>query len=137
MSISNILAPGESAAKSVTKQAQLSQEDFFKLLTAQLTAQDPLKPMDSQDFLSQLAQLNTLQSSAALTDTLTAVLQQQSFASGAALLGKLVRGNDVQGREVIGIVSSVSTATGDVQLLVGGDVVPLANVIEVVQPPQF
>ena len=136
MSISNILAPGEASTTSARNKAQLSQEDFFKLLTAQLTAQDPLKPMDSQDFLSQLAQLNTLQSSAALTDTLTAVLQQQNFSSGAALLGKLVRGNDVNGTEVTGIVSSVSTATGSVQLLVGGAVVPLANVIEVVQPPQ-
>ncbi len=50
MSISNILAPGE-ASQSALQQAQLSQEDFFELLTAQLTAQDPLKPMDSQDFL--------------------------------------------------------------------------------------
>jgi flagellar basal-body rod modification protein FlgD len=133
--INNILAPGESAATSARKQAQLSQEDFFELLTAQLTAQDPLKPMDSQDFLSQLSDLNGLQATAALTDTLTAVLQQQNFASGAALLGKLVRGNDVAGAEAIGMVSSVSMEGGQVQLLVNGSVVPLANVVEVVQPP--
>lgn len=135
MDTSSLLPVTASTAQSAHKRAQLSQEDFFKILTAQLTAQDPLKPMDSQDFLSQLAQLNTLQSSAALTDTLTAVLKQENFASGAALLGRQVRGNDVQGNEVIGIVSSVSTASGEVQLLVGGAVVPLANVIEVVQPP--
>ena len=34
----------------------LSQQDFLNLLVTQMTAQDPLKPTDSQDLLSQMRQ---------------------------------------------------------------------------------
>lgn len=39
----------------------LGQEDFLKLMTTQLKNQDPSKPMDSGEFLSQMAQFGTVQ----------------------------------------------------------------------------
>ncbi|MFQ5450403.1 MAG: flagellar hook assembly protein FlgD [Nitrospinaceae bacterium] len=39
----------------------LGKDDFLKLLVAQLQAQDPLSPMDAQDFSAQLAQFSTLE----------------------------------------------------------------------------
>ena len=40
----------------------MGQEDFFRLMVAQMKSQDPTKPMDGQQQLAQLAQFSTLQS---------------------------------------------------------------------------
>jgi flagellar basal-body rod modification protein FlgD len=42
-----------------TKQS-LGQEDFLKLMTAQLNNQDPFKPVDNTDFIAQMAQFSTV-----------------------------------------------------------------------------
>jgi len=42
------------------KEAALQQEQFLKLMTTQLTHQDPLKPMDNGNFLGQMAQFSTV-----------------------------------------------------------------------------
>jgi flagellar basal-body rod modification protein FlgD len=39
---------------------ELGQEDFLKLMTTQLKSQDPLKPADNAEFMSQLAQFGTV-----------------------------------------------------------------------------
>lgn len=51
----------DSAVSSATKTV-MGQEDFFKLMIAQLKNQDPTKPVDGQQQLAQLAQFSTLQS---------------------------------------------------------------------------
>lgn len=47
---------------SAVKKTVMGQEDFFKLMIAQLKNQDPTKPVDGQQQLAQLAQFSTLQS---------------------------------------------------------------------------
>ena len=131
MESGSILSPTASAVQSTQQNTQLAQEDFFAILTAQLTNQDPLEPMDNQDFLGQLAQLNTLQSTAALTETLNALLLQQTLASGASLLGKVVRGTSETGQEVTNVVNAVTSEGGKVKLLVGDQVVLMEDVIEI------
>lgn len=48
------------AAGSSAATAGLGQSDFLTLMMAQMKAQDPMKPMDSSEFLSQLAQFSTV-----------------------------------------------------------------------------
>ena len=38
----------------------MNQEDFLKILLTQLTYQDPMKPMDNQEFMAQMAQFTSL-----------------------------------------------------------------------------
>ena len=38
----------------------IDQEDFFRILVTQLSYQDPLKPIDNQEFIAQLAQFTSL-----------------------------------------------------------------------------
>lgn len=40
---------------------QLGQEEFLKILIAQLSYQDPLNPMDDRDFIAQMAQFSSLE----------------------------------------------------------------------------
>ncbi|OAI18955.1 flagellar hook capping protein [Methylomonas koyamae] len=53
------LATTATASASTQKQS-LGQDQFLKLLTTQLTHQDPLKPMDNGEFLGQMAQFSTV-----------------------------------------------------------------------------
>ena len=41
-----------------SKKSEIGQADFLKLMTTQLQAQDPFKPMDSSQFLGQIAQFS-------------------------------------------------------------------------------
>ncbi|TAL42573.1 MAG: flagellar hook assembly protein FlgD, partial [Methylovulum sp.] len=43
-----------------TKTTSLSQDEFLKLMTTQMTHQDPTKPMQNGEFLSQMAQFGTV-----------------------------------------------------------------------------
>ena len=50
--------------------SELGQEDFLALMVAQLENQDPTKPMDNNEFLSQMAQFSMVKG----IETSTAVL---------------------------------------------------------------
>ncbi len=51
---------GLSSGAAAPARDQLGQEEFLKLMITQLTNQDPFKPMESSQFLGQLAQFGTV-----------------------------------------------------------------------------
>jgi len=70
-----------------------SKEDFMKILLKQLNYQDPLNPMDSTQFTSQLTQFSTLEQLTNMNSTLDNVLAFQHSmqnASIANLIGRTV-----------------------------------------------
>ena len=92
MAIQNITsAASQSApAKSLTDKT-VTQDDFLKLLIAQLQNQDPLKPMDNQEFAAQLAQFNSLGQLIEINSKLGALQSGQGSTSqynAASLIGK-------------------------------------------------
>jgi len=54
------LATTSQAKTSEPQKQSLGQEQFLKLLTTQLTHQDPMKPMENGEFLGQMAQFSTV-----------------------------------------------------------------------------
>ena len=48
----------------------MGQDDFLNMLVAQLNYQDPMNPMDSQQFAAQLAQFTTVEQLASINDNL-------------------------------------------------------------------
>ncbi|MBM4443354.1 MAG: flagellar hook assembly protein FlgD [Candidatus Rokubacteria bacterium] len=69
----------------------LGKQEFLKLLITQLRNQDPMNPLDQNQFLSQTAQftsLENLQNIVAELAEMKALTQHQSVAQGAALLGR-------------------------------------------------
>jgi flagellar basal-body rod modification protein FlgD len=71
----------------------LGKDDFLKLLITQLRNQDPLNPLDQNQFLAQTAQfsaLESLQNIGVQISDLRQLAAGTSFAQSAALLGKTV-----------------------------------------------
>ncbi|WP_445371567.1 flagellar hook assembly protein FlgD [Methylomonas sp. HW2-6] len=54
------LATTNSSSSANSQKQTLGQDQFLKLLTTQMTHQDPLKPMDNGEFLGQMAQFSTV-----------------------------------------------------------------------------
>lgn len=125
-------SPPASAQSALPKRdLRLSREDFLKLLTAQLTHQDPMEPLNNQEFIGQLASLESLESTYQLRGGLDNLLKFSSFGTAASLIGKHVRGVDETGAQVTGMVEQISLDKGKVQLVVAGKKVPLSGVTEV------
>lgn len=93
--------------------AGLTQQDFLQVLMTQLSYQDPLKPMDNEQFLAQMAQFSSLglmQQQNDKTDTLLAI---QSAAQTVGLLAHSVQMNTNTGVQVgtVGAISFLSDGT--------------------------
>jgi len=74
------------AAPADTAQSSLGQEDLFKILLTQLNYQDPLKPMDNQEFIAQLAQFTSLEQTQQMNQKLDQLLQSETVGQAISLL---------------------------------------------------
>lgn len=108
------MAVNSISAASASQPAQSSNiaiQDFLKILTAQLNSQDPLKPVDNQEFVGQIAQFTSLEQSRQLNAKIDELLSVQSSLQSVGLLGKTV---DISqnGGVVTGKVTALDFATG-------------------------
>jgi flagellar basal-body rod modification protein FlgD len=106
----------------------LNMEDFVKLMVSELQNQDPLNPMDNSQMLQQLSQMQSINSSKKLTETLDSVLLGQNLANASNLIGKVVVGLTADGKEVTGTVDKATLVNNVPYLNVGNDSIPIANV---------
>jgi flagellar basal-body rod modification protein FlgD len=79
-----------STAKSVTDAFGLSFESLLKIVLTQLTYQDPLKPMDNYEFVSQLAQFSQIQQGTKMNENLEQLVSAQATVQATSLLGRMV-----------------------------------------------
>ena len=73
-----------------TQAASINQQDFLQILLTQLTAQDPLKPMDNTQFVAQLAQFSQLEQTQEISASVTNAIAIQTSTQTVGLLGKYV-----------------------------------------------
>jgi flagellar basal-body rod modification protein FlgD len=103
----------------------LGQNDFLKLMIAQLQAQDPLQPANTNEYVSELAQFTQVEQ--------TTNLAGSSELSGAVqLIGHTVTYNNGAGAIVKGVVQSVQAGSPPTVTVEGVAGVKVASVVEVV-----
>lgn len=84
--------------------ASLNYDAFLKLLTAQMKFQDPTKPMDATQFVSQLASFSNVEQAIKTNSKLDALITGMALNQADALIGKTVTSADGL---VTGKVSSI------------------------------
>ena len=93
---------------------QLGQEQFLKLMTTQLMNQDPMKPMENGEFLTQIAQFGTVSGIEGLQKdfkTLSSALVSNQTMQASSLVGRTVAVPASQG-----ILPTVGSISGMVNL---------------------
>lgn len=88
--------PATSPAATTTSEPVINSdfETFLKMLTAQLQNQDPLNPLDSQDFAVQLATFSSVEQAVQTNDLLkdlSAKLSSSNLSQLGSLIGREVR----------------------------------------------
>ncbi len=91
--------------------SRLRLEDLLQVLLTELTHQNPLKPVDNKDFMGQIAQFASLESSQALNDSINQMLTLQAINQSVGLIGRTVSATTDTGT-VTGRVQSLSLAGG-------------------------
>jgi len=122
-------ATAPTAASGKTAQSGLGKQDFLQLLIAQLKNQDPLQPMDDKEFITQMAQFNSLEQMQAMNQTMSSM----SLTQASNLIGKDVQAATTSG-SFAGTVSGVSLIGGNVMVDIGNATVPLAAISTVSAP---
>jgi flagellar basal-body rod modification protein FlgD len=83
----------------------MGRDDFLKLLIAQLQNQDPLKPLDNQEFAAQLATFNSLDQLIGINQKLDGMQSQQG------ILGQLGAVSLI-GKEIVADGNQISLTAG-------------------------
>ncbi len=116
--VTGIGAPSNaSTAQTANSAFGLGFESLLKIVLTQLTYQDPLKPMDNFEFVSQLAQFSQIQQGQTIGDRLEQLVAAQATSQATSLLGRQV---DIAsgGAPLTGTVKAISLQDGDVKLTV-------------------
>ncbi|MEB3285167.1 MAG: flagellar hook capping FlgD N-terminal domain-containing protein [Candidatus Sericytochromatia bacterium] len=108
------------------------EEDFIRLMVAQLQNQDPEKPMDGTALITQLMQMNA----AIATNRVSWLTTENHLISTAAsMLGRQVKVRDPQtGAVVTGRVESVDYNEARPVLEMNGQRFPVEHVVQVMSP---
>ena len=109
----------------------LDSSSFIALLTAELKNQDPTKPMDPTQMVSQLATIGSVQQSVQMNSTLTSLLAMSSLSQAEQLIGKRIDSPDGGS----GVVTSVTVnGSGSTATLSDGSLIQVRDGLRVSNP---
>ncbi len=110
---------------------EMGMDDFFSLLTAQMTNQDMMNPTSDTDYIAQMAQFTTLRG-------IQTIQEYQLSSYATSYVGKNVaiahQGQTGNMTRTEGVVESVIFYDGDPKVIVNGVSYPLYSVMEVKTP---
>jgi flagellar basal-body rod modification protein FlgD len=115
----------------VTPNSTLTQNDFLKLLVAQMSAQDPLNPQSNTDFAAQMAQFSALQTSQSTQGEISLLQAGQQVQQANGLIGRSVTLQLPDGTTPSGVVTGVQMSSGVPMIVVNGTAYSLGNVLSI------
>ncbi len=120
------MAIDATSASSASQTNGIGMQQFLKILTSQLSNQDPLKPLDNQEFIAQMAQFSALEQSRELNLKIDQLFALQATNQSVGLLGKTVDVNSTGGTTT-GKITAINLSSGEPQFTVtttGGAFLP-------------
>jgi flagellar basal-body rod modification protein FlgD len=107
--MNTVTGVGSGATSAAIKNKVLGQDDFLKMLIAQLQNQDPLNPLQGADFAAQLAQFSSLDQLTQMNTQLGALTSSLSATNNSQLVGLI-------GNAVVANGNSVTVSGSTTQL---------------------
>ena len=118
-------SPAPPEAAPANPNGVLGQNDFLKLMVAQLQAQNPLQPANTNEYITELAQFTQV-------EQITNLATSTELSGAVQLIGRNVSYRSPSGATVTGKVQSVqSTASGTTVTVEGTPGVALTSITEV------
>ena len=99
------------ASSTVDRPDQMGKDVFMKLLVAQMRYQDPSKPVDSSQMMSQTAVFSQVEKLEQLVKQNASMLVLQESATAGALVGRTATYTDTTGAAKTGVVTAVQLAS--------------------------
>ena len=127
-------AIGSSTSAPSAQASSMGLQDFLKILLTQLNYQDPLKPMDNQEFMAQMAQFTSLEQSQRLNEKMDQLISNQAALQSIGLIGRTVEISTETGT-VTGTVASLSLQGDSPSISVsttGGSMLPGVSLSQIV-----
>lgn len=136
--LDDIRYPGEQRLEADS----LDQQDFLRLMVEQMRHQNPMEPKDNSEFISQIAQFDTLTAMREMVTAVQTLAEVNGLANAAALIGRNVTASLPQGADpetgmprpnelVSGTVERVTFEGGKAVVHVGDRGIPSEHVLEV------
>jgi flagellar basal-body rod modification protein FlgD len=124
---SSTAAPGLTPTPdpTATQQASLDYSSFLRLLIAQMKNQDPTKPMDSAQYIGQLASFSSVEQAVKTNAKLDALMSAFALTQSESFIGRYVMSAD----------GSVSGQVVSVRVISDGAVAQLDNGAELLLGP--
>lgn len=117
------------SAATPTSAASLDYNAFLSLLVEQMKNQDPTKPMDSTEYVAQLATFSNVEQSIQTNTNLTELLQASYLSQAGSIVGRTITSHD---GKISGTVSEVRVLDdGIIAVLEGGQEVSVGGGVTV------
>ncbi|UUP16830.1 flagellar hook assembly protein FlgD [Nitratireductor thuwali] len=120
MNVSNVMLDAGAATNPAQSSGQaVDYQSFLKLLVAEMKNQDPTSPMESTDYVAQLATFSQVEQSVQINSKLDQILQASSLSQASGLIGRQITSAD---ESQTGIVKEVRLfSDGVVAVLENGE----------------
>lgn len=114
---------GANQASQQTSKTAVDYQSFLKLLIAEMKNQDPTKPMDSTQYVAQLATFSQVEQAVQTNSKLDQIMQSSALSQADALIGRSITSAD---GKTTGTVASVKLASsGLIAVLQDGTEIPV------------
>lgn len=124
MVVAAVAAPGATNnTQTAQKGSTVDYQSFLKLLVAQMKNQDPTAPMDSTDYVAQLATFSQVEQTVQTNSKLDQILQAQALSQASSLIGRTLTSAD---GSISGKVAEVKLySDGVIAVLTDGQQIPM------------
>ena len=112
--------PTASTQAASGKNSAMGKDQFLKLFVAQLQHQDPMNPMQDQDFMGQMASFSTLEQVTNLAKANEAIATNSALSQSVGLIGRTVTWTAADKTTHTGVVEKVNQTDGKPALTVSG-----------------